>query len=68
MIESGSWHLATNQSEFLKLQSDWELLFQENPRHSPFLAWGWVNAWLRHIARPHELRITYLRDADGVVK
>ena len=68
MIDSGTWHLASNQSEFLKLQSGWERLFQENPRHSPFLAWGWVNAWLKHIARPHELQIIYLQDADGIVQ
>jgi len=68
MSDTGTWHLASKQSEFLQLQSDWERLFEENPRHSPFLAWGWVNAWLRHIARPHELQIIYLKDADGIVQ
>ena len=67
MIDSGTWHLATNQSEFLKLQSDWERLFKENPRHSPFLAWGWVNAWLKHIAGQHELQIACLRDDSGTL-
>jgi len=68
MTGSGTWRLASNQSEFLELQSDWERLFRENPRHSPFLAWGWVNAWLKYIARPHELQIIYLQDADGIVR
>jgi len=65
MIESATWHLVSNQSEFLNLQSDWERLFQANPRHSPFLAWGWVNAWLKHIAGQHELQIVCLRDDSG---
>lgn len=54
-----------NQSDFLNLRSDWERLFQDNPRHSPFLAWGWVNAWLKHIAGQHVLHIACLRDDNG---
>lgn len=65
MIDSGTWHLVSNQSDFLNLQSDWERLFRVNPRHSPFLAWGWVNAWLKHIAGQHELQIACLRDDSG---
>ena len=64
-VDSGIWHLATSQSDFQDLESDWERLFQENPRHSPFLAWGWVNTWLKHIAGPHELQIVCLRDDSG---
>jgi CelD/BcsL family acetyltransferase involved in cellulose biosynthesis len=64
-IDSGSWQLASSATEFLKLKADWEHLFEQNSRHSPFLAWGWVNAWLRHIAGPHELRIACWRDALG---
>jgi len=67
MIDSGTWHLASNQSEFLQLESDWERLFETNPRHSPFLAWGWVNAWLKHIAGQHELAIACLRDDNGAL-
>ena len=51
----------------MELQSDWERLFKENPRHSPFLAWGWVNAWLKHIAGQHELLIACLRDDNGTL-
>jgi len=67
MTDSGTWHLAANHSEFLKLQPDWEHLFRENSRHSPFLAWGWVNAWLKHIAGRHELLVACLRDDSGAL-
>ena len=67
MVDSGTWHLVTRKSDFLDLESDWERLFQENPRHSPFLAWGWVSAWLKHIAGPHELQIACLRDDSGAL-
>jgi len=65
--DSGTWGVAASLSEFLDLQSDWERLFKANPRHSPFLAWGWVNAWLKHIAGPHELQIIFLRDNSGAL-
>jgi len=68
MIDTGTWHLATKRAEFLDLQSDWDRIFHENARHSPFLSWGWVDAWLRHIARVHELRIIYWRDAGGITQ
>lgn len=68
MVGSGTWNLANSRAEFLQLQSDWERLFKSNSRHSPFMSWGWVDAWLRHIAREHELQIIYWRDAGGVVQ
>ena len=66
-VDFGIWHLVTTKSDFLDLESDWERLFQENPRHSPFLAWGWVSAWLKHLAGPHELQIACLRDDSGAL-
>jgi CelD/BcsL family acetyltransferase involved in cellulose biosynthesis len=65
MSESETWQLVSNQTDFLRLQSDWEQLFEANPRHSPFLAWGWVNAWLTHIAGQHQLQIVCLRNNAG---
>jgi CelD/BcsL family acetyltransferase involved in cellulose biosynthesis len=50
------------------LKTDWEHLFKANLRHSPFLAWGWVNAWLRHIAGQHVPQIACWRDAGGTLQ
>ena len=36
--------------------------------HSPFLAWGWVAAWLRYLAGPHELSIVVWQDEHGVAQ
>jgi len=68
IVETGSWYLATSRADFLQLRPDWDRLFNANPRHSPFLSWGWVDAWLRHIAREHELQIIYFRDTDGIIQ
>jgi CelD/BcsL family acetyltransferase involved in cellulose biosynthesis len=68
MIGSGTWNLATSHSEFTELRADWDRLFAENARHSPFVSWGWVDAWLRHIARDHELQIISWADGNGVVQ
>ncbi len=63
--ELGTWQLVTSEEAFLELRKDWEHLFASNPLHSPFLAWGWVNAWLRYRAGPHSLNILVNRDGHG---
>ncbi len=57
----GTWHVITNEAEFRNLQEDWERLFAANPKHRPFQAWSWTNAWLKHLAGPHELHVICLR-------
>ena len=32
------------------------------------MSWGWVDAWLRHIAREHELQIIFWSDDSGIVQ
>ncbi len=68
MNGSGTFRIVSERAGFLKLQADWERLFDANPRHSPFLAWGWVDAWLRHIAKDHELQVVTWEDDEGVVQ
>lgn len=65
MDDSEGWNLVSTRSDFLQLQSDWEQLFRSNARHSPFQAWGWVNAWLNHLAGPHELLVACHREPSG---
>jgi len=54
------WRVITDNSALVDLKDEWERLFLSNPRHSPFLAWGWVAAWLHHLAGPHNLEIITL--------
>ena len=68
MKGSGTFRIASEQADFLQLQADWDRLYDANPRHSPFLAWGWVDAWLRHIAKDHVLQIITWEDGDGIVQ
>ena len=67
MNDSEGWNLVSTRSELLQLQSDWEQLFCSNDGHSPFQSWGWVNAWLSHLAGPHELLIACHRDQTGIL-
>lgn len=60
-----SWRIITTETEFKDLREEWEQLFVANPNHSPFMAWGWIWAWLRHLAGPHRIRMLVLADADG---
>jgi CelD/BcsL family acetyltransferase involved in cellulose biosynthesis len=66
--DDGQWRLVTTESGFHDLRQDWEDLFVQNPMHSPFLAWGWVAAWLRHLAGPHELSILVWQNERGVAQ
>ena len=68
MVGSGTWKLANSRAEFVQLRSDWDRLFAANSRHSPFMSWGWVDAWLRHIAHEHELQIICWSDDSGTVQ
>lgn len=68
MDGSGTWKLANSRAEFLQLRPDWDRLFATNSQHSPFMSWGWVDTWLRHIAREHELQVVSWSDDSGVVQ
>lgn len=61
------WHVVTNRAEFCALEKEWEELFMLNPCHGPFMAWGWVDAWLEYLAGSHALHIVCLRDDEGVL-
>ena len=66
--DAGHWRLVTTESGLHALRQEWENLFLQNPMHSPFLAWGWVTAWLRYLAGPHELSIVVWQDEQGVAQ
>lgn len=63
--DSGTWQVVTTDEEFLSLRDEWDELFLSNPRHRPFQAWGWVVAWLKYLAGPHELSIICRRTEAG---
>jgi len=67
-MELGAWQVVTNEEAFLDLRNEWEQLFASNHLHSPFLTWGWVNAWLRYRAGPHRLKVLVNRDGRGRVQ
>lgn len=63
--KNSRWYLVTDEAQLTDLRADWERLFASNPLHSPFLAWGWVKAWLTYRAGPHCLRVLVHRDGSG---
>jgi len=67
-LDNGQWRLVTTESGFHDLRQDWEDLYLRNSLHSPFLAWGWVAAWLKHLAGPHELSIVVWRDQEQLAQ
>ena len=60
-----SWSVVSHINDFREMQKDWEQFFEKNPLHSPFLAWGWFNAWLTHLAGSQELRLLVARNLEN---
>jgi len=57
-----NWQIASSIADVQALEVEWQRLFQSNPAHSPFQAWGWVTAWIRHLAASPELNVICGRD------
>lgn len=65
VAESGTWKVIKTRTDFLALKSEWDGIFASNPQHRPFQAWGWVTAWLEHLAGPHSFHIICWRNEIG---
>lgn len=51
---------------FADLEEEWEELYAESPRATPFQSWAWLYSWWEHYGDGFDLRIITLR-ADGLL-
>jgi hypothetical protein len=52
---------------FGALEEEWEDLYRNSPRATPFQSWAWLYSWWEHYGEGYELRLVTLRDGGGLL-
>ena len=52
---------------FAELEGEWEELYRECPRATPFQSWAWLYSWWEHYGERYELRLVTVRSEDGLL-
>jgi CelD/BcsL family acetyltransferase involved in cellulose biosynthesis len=48
--------------EFAALEKEWEDLYHDSPRATPFQSWAWLYSWWESYREDYELRLVTVRD------
>jgi CelD/BcsL family acetyltransferase involved in cellulose biosynthesis len=57
----------TDTREFCSLEEEWEELYQDSPRATPFQSWAWLYSWWEFYGVAYELRLITVRNGEGVL-
>ena len=52
---------------FAALEEEWEDLYQDSPRATPFQSWAWLYSWWEAYGEGHELRLVTVRNGRGLL-
>jgi CelD/BcsL family acetyltransferase involved in cellulose biosynthesis len=53
--------------EFAVLEEEWEELYHDSPRATPFQSWAWLYSWWEFYGEGYELRLVTVRDEEGLL-
>ena len=53
--------------EFAVLEEEWEDLYRDSPRATPFQSWAWLYSWWEFYGENYELRLITVRDDEGLL-
>ena len=53
--------------EFAALEEEWEDLYRNSPRATPFQSWAWLYSWWEFYGEGYELRLITARDDEGLL-
>jgi CelD/BcsL family acetyltransferase involved in cellulose biosynthesis len=53
--------------EFAALEEEWEELYHNSPRATPFQSWAWLYSWWESYGEDYELRLVTVRDGRGLL-
>ncbi len=53
--------------EFAALEEEWEDLYHDSPRATPFQSWAWLYSWWEFYGEGYELRLITVRDDEGLL-
>ncbi len=57
----------TNAGEFAALEEEWEDLYRNSGRATPFQSWAWLYSWWEFYGEGYELRLITVRDDEGLL-
>ena len=57
----------TSAGEFAALEEEWEELYHDSPRATPFQSWAWLYSWWEFYGEDYELRLITVRDEEGLL-
>ncbi len=57
----------TSAGEFAALEEEWEDLYHDSPRATPFQSWAWLYSWWEYYGEGYELRLITVRDDEGLL-
>ena len=52
---------------FAALKEEWEDLYRNSLRTTPFQSWDWLHSWWEYYGKGYELRLVTLRDNEGLL-
>jgi CelD/BcsL family acetyltransferase involved in cellulose biosynthesis len=53
--------------EFAALEEEWEDLYRDSPRATPFQSWAWLYSWWEAYGEEYELQLVTVRDGRGLL-
>ena len=57
----------TGAGEFAALEEEWEDLYHDSPRATPFQSWAWLYSCWEFYGEGYELRLITVRDDEGLL-
>jgi len=52
---------------FAELEEEWEDLYHQSPRATPFQSWAWLYSWWEYYGEGYELRLITVRSDEGLL-
>ncbi len=59
--------ILTSSQAFRALETEWEDLYHDSPRATPFQSWAWLYSWWESFGEGYELRLITVRDGTLLV-
>jgi len=59
--------ILVKDEDFAALEEEWEDLYQNSPRATPFQSWAWLYSWWESYGEGYELRLISVRDDAGLL-
>lgn len=56
-----------SEGQFAALEEEWEDLYHDSPRATPFQSWAWLYSWWESYGEDYELRLVTVRDGRGML-